>query len=82
MADEEAEIAQAQKDAQRASLLEWFWWIFTPVVVITYLVISNEPMAERIMLSAISAMSSMALAITYGAKKEAALSKKAGYEHP
>jgi hypothetical protein len=64
------------QSSKRATILEWLWWIVTPVVAVLYLIVWGRTLAERMMFAFISAMSSMALAITYGAKVEAAKAKE------
>jgi hypothetical protein len=57
--------------SKRATILEWFWWIVTPLFIVCV-----ELIPQRIMLALTAGMSSMALAITYGSKSEAAKAKE------
>jgi flagellar basal body-associated protein FliL len=78
--DEQAEAAE--KEAKRATLMSWVWWVQLPLVCIVYWFISKEPVAEKLMLIYLAAVSIIAIAVTYASKAQAAEAKKAGYENP
>lgn len=76
------EIEIAARDARKAHRWELVYSIAWPVVCVAYWFVDKGPIPQRIMLIILAAWSGIALVASYGAKKEAALSKKAGYENP
>jgi len=77
---DEDKSAEADREAHRAQIMSWVWWAQIPVVTVLYWLLSKEPIAEKIILIYLANVSIIALAVTYTAKREAAESKKAGYE--
>ena len=71
---------EAKREAHRAHVIEWVWWANLPAVEGAYWFVSKEPLAEKLMLMYLAAVSIIALAATYGAKAKGAEAKAAGYE--
>lgn len=76
------DVAEAKQQARRAGRIERLWWANLPIVCITYWFVSKAELAEKFMLIYLAAVSIIALAATYGAKRQAAEAKAAGYENP
>lgn len=55
--------------------MELVWWVQAPVVCIGYVVVSKEPLTERLILAYLAFVSIAAMAVGYGAKGEAAKAK-------
>lgn len=75
-------IAAALKEARRAKVMSWAWWVQMPIVCVGYWLISDAPPIEKAILVYLAAVSIIAIAVTYSSKAEAAEAKAAGYENP
>lgn len=62
---------------RRARRLELLWWSQLPVVCAGYWFLSSEPAEEKAILVYLAAVSIIALAVSYGAKGEAARAEQA-----
>lgn len=82
MDDNDREAAAAAKVAKKARFWELLFSIMWPLFCIAYALLSPEPLIVRALGVVLVWWSGQALVGTYGSKKEAALSKKAGYENP
>jgi hypothetical protein len=82
MATNDDEIANAQAEARRATVMSWIWWAQVPVVCVGYWLISKEPSVEKFILVYLAAVSIIANAVSYASKAKAAEAKAASYEHP
>lgn len=48
------------------------WWVQAPVICGLYLVVSTEPLAQRLLLAYLTFVSIAAMAVTYSGKAKAA----------
>ena len=77
--DKDAQAEEARKEARRAQLMSWFWWIQVPIVCGTFYF---EIIDEKVILTYLAAVSIIANAVSYSGKQKAAEAKEAGYENP
>lgn len=61
-----------EEQADRARRWSIFWWAQAPIVCGAFLVLSSEPMPERLMLAYLAFVSIAAMAVTYSGKAKAA----------
>ncbi len=75
-------VDDAAKEARRATVMSWVWWVQLPVVLVTYWLISEEAVVEKAILLYLAAVSIIALAVTYAAKAKGSEATQASYENP
>ena len=78
--DNDTKADDARREARKAKIWAWVWWVQLPVVCLSFWFLSSEKPVERAMFIYLAAVSIIALAATYESKAEAAEAKKAGYE--
>jgi hypothetical protein len=74
--------AAARADARRFRLYGWVFRASIVVICAAYVVLSHEPLVDRLFIDLLQALSIQALVATYDAKAEAAEAKAASIENP
>lgn len=64
-------------EANRARIWSVIWWVQAPIVCGGFLLLSSQPMADRLIEAYIAFASIAAMGVTYSAKSRAALAEDA-----